>query len=117
MPNTKKKILLIGETWMSSASHFKGFDQFGSVTFHSGAEPLVKALAGTPFELIHMPAHEAIEKLPFDLQGLMHTMQSCFLTSAQIHCCSIPMSGCAENPCQTVSSSCAIGRRRVEGSP
>jgi hypothetical protein len=70
LSNTSKKILLIGETWMSSASHFKGFDQFGSVTFHSGAEPLVNALAGTQFELIHMPAHEAIEKLPFDLQGL-----------------------------------------------
>ena len=70
LSNTHKKILLIGETWMSSASHFKGFDQFGSVTFHSGAEPLVKALAGTQFELVHMPAHEAVEKLPFDLQGL-----------------------------------------------
>jgi Putative glutamine amidotransferase len=70
LPNTHKRILLIGETWMSSASHFKGFDQFGSVTFHSGAEPLVKALAGTPFELIHMPAHEAVEKLPFNFHGL-----------------------------------------------
>ncbi len=70
MSSTKKRILLIGETWMSSASHFKGFDQFGSVTFHSGAAPLVNALAGTQFELIHMPAHEAVEKLPFDLKGL-----------------------------------------------
>ena len=55
---------------MSSASHFKGFDRFGSVTFHSGAEPLVKALAGTQFELTYMPVHEAVEKLPFDLAGL-----------------------------------------------
>jgi uncharacterized membrane protein len=68
--NAIKKILLVGETWMSAASHYKGFDQFGSVTFHSGADPLVKALAGTAFELTHMPAHEAIEKLPFDLAGL-----------------------------------------------
>ena len=49
MANAIKKILLVGETWMSSASHYKGFDQFGSVTFHSGADPLVKALAGTAF--------------------------------------------------------------------
>jgi len=68
MPN--KKILLVGETWMSAANHFKGFDQFGSVTFHSGAEPLIEALRGTSFELVHMPAHEAVEKLPFDLNGL-----------------------------------------------
>jgi uncharacterized membrane protein len=66
----KKKILLVGETWMSAATHFKGFDQFGSVTFHSGAEPLIEALKGTAFELIHLPAHEAVEKLPFDLAGL-----------------------------------------------
>ncbi|MBX3596772.1 MAG: cytoplasmic protein [Rhizobiaceae bacterium] len=66
----RKKVLLVGETWMSSSTHFKGFDQFGSVTFHSGAGPLQKALEGSRFELIHMPAHEAVEKLPFDLDGL-----------------------------------------------
>jgi uncharacterized membrane protein len=65
-----KKVLLVGETWVSSSSHFKGFDQFGSVTFHSGAEPLVKALQDSEFELIHLPAHEAVEKLPFDMAGL-----------------------------------------------
>ena len=36
----KKKVLLAGESWVSSATHYKGFDQFGSVTFHLGAEPL-----------------------------------------------------------------------------
>ncbi len=38
------KVLLVGESWMSSATHYKGFDQFGSVTFHLGATPLVTAL-------------------------------------------------------------------------
>ncbi|MGV4792079.1 glutamine amidotransferase [Rhizobium sp. F40D2] len=65
-----KKILLVGESWVSSATHYKGFDQFGSVTFHLGAEPLVKALAGSAFELTYMPAHEAVEKFPFDMTGL-----------------------------------------------
>jgi len=65
-----KKILLVGESWVSSATHYKGFDQFGSVTFHLGAEPLVKALAGSVFELTYMPAHEAVEKFPFDMAGL-----------------------------------------------
>jgi uncharacterized membrane protein len=64
------KVLLVGESWVSSATHFKGFDQFGSVTFHLGAEPLVKALAGSEFELTYMPAHEAVEKFPFDMAGL-----------------------------------------------
>jgi uncharacterized membrane protein len=53
----------------SSATHYKGFDQFGSVTFHLGAEPLVAALKGSEFELTYMPAHEAVEKFPFDDGG------------------------------------------------
>lgn len=65
-----KKILLVGESWVSSATHYKGFDQFGSVTFHLGAEPLVKALEGSEYQLTYMPAHEAVEKFPFDMAGL-----------------------------------------------
>ncbi len=65
-----KKVLLVGESWVSSATHYKGFDQFGSVTFHLGAEPLVKALAGSDFELTYMPAHEAVEKFPYEMAGL-----------------------------------------------
>ncbi len=45
------KVLLVGESWVSSATHYKGFDQFGSVTFHLGAEPLVAALQGDEFEI------------------------------------------------------------------
>ncbi|GAB0116728.1 hypothetical protein Acid7E03_08000 [Acidisoma sp. 7E03] len=67
---TKTKVLLVGESWVSSATHFKGFDQFGSVTFHLGAEPLVAALRDTRFELTYMPAHEAAEGFPFDAEGL-----------------------------------------------
>lgn len=68
--STKKRVLLIGESWVSSATHYKGFDQFGSVTFHTGADPLVKSLEGSPFELTWMKAHEAVEQFPFDKEGL-----------------------------------------------
>ncbi|MBV9634770.1 MAG: cytoplasmic protein [Methylobacteriaceae bacterium] len=68
MPRTK--ILLAGESWVSAATHYKGFDQFGSVTFHLGAEPLVAALADSEFELVYMPAHEAVQAFPFTLEGL-----------------------------------------------
>ncbi|MGI1660932.1 glutamine amidotransferase [Palleronia sp. KMU-117] len=64
------KVLLVGESWVSSATHYKGFDQFGSVTFHLGAEPLVEALKGSEFDLTYMPAHEAVESFPFDMAGL-----------------------------------------------
>lgn len=65
-----KKVLLVGESWMSAATHYKGFDQFGSVTFHLGAEPLVAALKGTDFDLTYMTAHDAVEKFPFTLNEL-----------------------------------------------
>jgi len=65
-----KKVLLVGESWVSSATHYKGFDQFGSVTFHVGAEPLVEALKGSEFELTYMKAHEAVESFPFRLDEL-----------------------------------------------
>lgn len=63
-------VLLVGESWVSSATHYKGFDQFGSVSFHLGAEPLVEALKGTRFDLTYMPAHEAADGLPFERKGL-----------------------------------------------
>ena len=65
-----KKVLLVGESWVSSATHYKGFDSFSSVTFHLGAEPLVEALEGSDFELTYMTAHDAVEKFPFDMAGL-----------------------------------------------
>ena len=68
MPRTE--VLLVGESWVSAATHYKGFDQFGSVTFHKGAEPLVAALRDSPFNLTYMTAHEAAEGFPFTLEEL-----------------------------------------------
>ncbi len=66
----KKKLLLVGESWVSTANHVKGWDSFSSVTFHLGAEPLVKALADSPFELTYMKAHDAATDFPLTLEGL-----------------------------------------------
>lgn len=64
------RVLLVGESWVSSATHYKGFDQFGSVTFHLGAEPLVAALQGSEFDITYMTAHDTVEKFPFSLEEL-----------------------------------------------
>jgi uncharacterized membrane protein len=66
----KKKILLVGESWVSSSNHSKGWDTFSSITFHLGAEPLVDALKDSPFELTYMKAHEAASDFPMTLEGL-----------------------------------------------
>ena len=70
MATKKKRVLLAGESWVSAATHYKGFDQFGSVTFHLGAEPLVKALEGSAYELHYLPAHEAATAFPMTQEGL-----------------------------------------------
>ena len=57
-------VLLAGKSWVSAATHIKGFDQFSTVTYHLGAEPLVAALKYSPFDLQYMPAHEAQRDFP-----------------------------------------------------
>ena len=66
----RTKVLLVGESWVTSATHYKGWDHFGSTTFHLGAEPLVEALADSEFELTYMPAHEAAADFPLSLDEL-----------------------------------------------
>ena len=60
------KLLLVGESWVSAASHFKGFDQFGSVTFHTGADRFVQGMGKAGIEVTYMKAHEAAEGFPFE---------------------------------------------------
>lgn len=67
---TRTRVLLAGESWVSATTHYKGFDQFGSVTFHLGAEPLVEALRDSTFDLRYMPAHEAATAFPTTLEEL-----------------------------------------------
>jgi len=68
--NAKKKVLLVGETWISSATHAKGFDQFSSITYHSGADALLTALADSSFDIQHMPGHESAAAFPLTMEQL-----------------------------------------------
>ena len=67
---SKKKILLAGESWVSTATHIKGFDQFPTVTYHTGADELLKALKQTEFDVTFMPAHEAQREFPQTIEAL-----------------------------------------------
>ena len=70
MADKRYNILLAGESWVTTATHIKGFDQFPTVTFHLGAEPLVEALKGSAFDLRYMPGHEAQRDFPQTPEGL-----------------------------------------------
>lgn len=58
------KVLLAGETWISEATHYKGFDSFTSVTFHSGADDYIAALAKHGITVDHMAAHDIPQLFP-----------------------------------------------------
>jgi uncharacterized membrane protein len=66
----QKKVLLLGESWVSAATHYKGFDQFGSVTFHTGADDFVAALKGSAFDVTWLTAHAAVTDMPFTAEEL-----------------------------------------------
>lgn len=64
------RVLLAGESWISQATHFKGFDSFTSVTFHSGADDYMGALHRQGIEVEHMYAHDVPDHFPADLEAL-----------------------------------------------
>ena len=66
----KKKVLLAGESWVSTATHIKGFDQFPTVTYHTGADEFLKAMHGSDFDVTFMPAHQAQREFPQTAEGL-----------------------------------------------
>ncbi|MEO7242537.1 MAG: glutamine amidotransferase [Variovorax sp.] len=65
----KKRVLLAGESWTSTAVHIKGWDQFPTATHHRGADAFV-ALLASDFAITYMLCHEAVECFPSTAEGL-----------------------------------------------
>ena len=64
------RVLLAGESWVSQSTHYKGFDSFSSVTFHSGADDYIAALGRQGITVEQMYAHDVPERFPADLEAL-----------------------------------------------
>lgn len=64
------RVLIVGESWITNETHYKGFDQFTSTTLQSGVGPLKKALEAGENDVSWMPAHEAQEGFPLSVDGL-----------------------------------------------
>lgn len=64
------RILLAGESWVSTATHVKGWDFFSSSTYEVGIEFLEKELAQDGFAFEHLPGHLAAERFPLTLEAL-----------------------------------------------
>lgn len=64
------RVLLAGESWISEATHYKGFDSFTSVTFHTGADDYIAALARQGIEVEQMFAHDVPGRFPSTIEDL-----------------------------------------------
>lgn len=67
---TPIRVLLVGESWVSTTTHTKGWDFFTSSVYGRGTEYIVAALSGDEFQFGHMPGHLAGEDFPQTLEGL-----------------------------------------------
>ncbi len=64
------RVLLAGESWVSSTSHFKGFDYMITTNYDTGLAYLQKALSTADMALTHIPNHLADREFPNSVEAL-----------------------------------------------
>ncbi|PJM73334.1 cytoplasmic protein [Bifidobacterium primatium] len=64
------KVLLAGESWISSTTEFKGYDSFTSTKLEIGCEVLLRELRNAGHEITHLLAHDVPEHFPWTREEL-----------------------------------------------
>lgn len=64
------RVMVVGESWITNRTHYKGFDNFTDAMFETGIGPLRETLQSAGHEVRWMPAHEAQEGFPLEKEGL-----------------------------------------------
>ena len=64
------KVLLAGESWVSTGTHVKGFNHFAASEYQIGIAGLRKALDGSDIALTHLPGHLVPTEFPTTMDGL-----------------------------------------------
>lgn len=59
-----KKVLIAGESWLTSMTHHKGFDYFINSNYESGAERMIAFLREANLEVDYIPNHLASKDFP-----------------------------------------------------
>jgi uncharacterized membrane protein len=59
-----KKVLIAGESWMTTSTHVKGVDEFTVHSYTEGVGPLRDALVSRGHEVVHMPGHLVPTRFP-----------------------------------------------------
>ena len=58
------RVLLAGESWMTTTLHVKGLDNFTTSDYCEGGGELISALERGGHEVVYMPSHVAAERFP-----------------------------------------------------
>lgn len=64
------RILIAGESWMTTSTHVKGVDEFTVHSYTEGVGPLREALTARDHEVVHLPAHLVPLQFPGDASAL-----------------------------------------------
>ncbi len=64
------RVLLAGESWVSTAYHVKGFNLFTTSEYQIGIEGLKEALADSEVDLVHLPGHLVPTEFPMSADAL-----------------------------------------------
>ena len=64
------RVLLVGESWISTSTHIKGWDFFSSSVYEEGHVHLSRALSENGIVLTHMPGHSASKDFPLSTDAL-----------------------------------------------
>lgn len=67
---TPIRVLLVGESWVSTTTHVKGWDYFTSSEYGRGTQYIAAALSGDEFQFGHMPGHIAQSEFPQTIDKL-----------------------------------------------
>lgn len=58
------RVLLAGESWMTTSTHIKGFDSFMTSTYSEGGDSFIAALRDAGHDVMYLPNHLAAEQFP-----------------------------------------------------
>lgn len=64
------RILIAGESWVTTSIHTKGFDSFTTVAYEEGVAGFRDVLTGHGHEVVHQPCHVASDAFPYEAAGL-----------------------------------------------
>jgi uncharacterized membrane protein len=64
------RILIVGESWVTTSIHTKGFDSFTTVAYEEGVAGFRDALTARGHEVVHQPSHLAADQFPYAADGL-----------------------------------------------